>query len=236
MIEAHAVQAAIAFEFDRVREELRRAVVIKERRRVGTDLHGRVIQMLFSVGLTLQSLEGTTRDAAMQATLRSAVDSIDRAIRDLRRYVFDLGPSLAVDRRLDDELRALATDLVADTALELTVDIDPAVAGMVADAAGDILQVAREAVSNVVQHAEARQCVVSLLPKNGHVVLEVADDGRGVGDISGGAGHGLRNMRTRAAARGARVHIDANRPRGTVVRMTVPLNLASVSATGGGSG
>jgi len=102
---------------------------------------------------------------------------------------------------------------------------------MVADRAGQILHVAREAVSNVVQHADARHCVVSLLPKNGHVVLEVADDGRGVGDMSTGGGHGLRNMRTRAEALGARVNIDANRPRGTVVRMTVPIDITSRRAT-----
>jgi len=223
MIEAHAVQAAIALEFDRVREELRRGVVIEERRRVGTDLHDRVIQMLFGIGLTLQSLEGTTRDGPTQATLRTAVDSIDRAIRDLRRYVFDSGPSLAVDRRLDDELRALVADLVAATTLDLTVDIDPAVSGMVADSAGDILQIASEGVSNVVRHANANHCLVRLLLRNGEAVLQIADDGSGVSSISTSRGHGLRNMRTRAAALGGRLDIRGNHPRGTVVELAVPV-------------
>jgi signal transduction histidine kinase len=222
MIEAHAVQAAIALEFDRVREELRRAAVVQERRRVGQDLHERVIQMLFGIGLTLQSLEGTTRDASTQATLRSAVDSLDRAIRDLRRYVFDLGPNLAVDRGLGEELGALVADLVAGTTLDLTVDVDPAVSGMVTASAGDILQIAREAVSNVVRHAEADHCLVRLRPRNGQLVLEVADDGTGIPDSSN-TGHGLRNMRSRAADSGARVEIRRNRPKGTIVQLTLPI-------------
>lgn len=223
MIEAHAVQAAIVLEFDRVREELRRSVVIRERRRVGTDLHDRVIQTLFGIGLTLQSLEGVARDVPTQTTLRSAVQSIDRAIRDLRRYVFDLGPSLALDRRLDDELSAMAADLVADTMLQLTVDIDPEVSGMVAGSAGEILQIAREALSNVVRHAHADHCIVRLAPKHGKVVLEVADDGIGLEDMSTGTGRGLRNMRTRAAALEARIDIEPNRPRGTLVKLTAPI-------------
>ncbi len=223
VIEAHAVQAAIALEFDRVREEIRRAAIVQERRRVGQELHERVIQMLFGIGLTLQSLEGTTRDAAMRGTLQSAVDSIDRAIRDLRWYVFDVDPIVALDQALDTELRKLAGDLVAATTLQLTLDIDPSVSGMVDGAARDILQIAREAVWNVVRHAHADHCLVSLRPLDGRIVLEIADDGRGVEHPSR-SGRGLPNIRARAAAIGGGVEIRANRPKGTVVQLTVPIH------------
>jgi signal transduction histidine kinase len=223
VIEAHAVQAAIALEFDRVREEIRRAVVVQERRRVGQELHERVVQMLFGIGLTLQSLERTTRDAAMQRTLESAVDSIDRAIRDLRQYVFDLGPIVALDQALEAELRKLAGDGAAVPTLHLTLDIEPAVSDMVDGAARDILQVAREAVSNVVRHAGAEHCLVILRPLNDQIVLQIADDGRGVQDSSL-SGRGLANIRARAAAIGGRVEIRPNRPKGTVVQLTVPIH------------
>ena len=222
MIEAHAVHAAIALEFDRVRGELRRGVLIEERRRVGAELHERVIQTLFSSGLTLQSLEGATRDAPTQATLRSAVDSIDGAILDLRRYVFDLRPPTGAVRQLDHALHALAADLAANTTLDVSVDIDPAVSGMVAGSDAEILQIAREAASNVVRHANARHCLVRLVQENGKVVLEIKDDGRGISVSSINSGHGLRNMRTRAAALGAVLVTRRNPPRGTVVRLTVP--------------
>jgi signal transduction histidine kinase len=223
LIEAHAVQAAIALEFERVREELRRGVVVEERRRVGIDLDDRVIHSLFGIGLTLKSIERSARDAYTRATIRSAIDSIDRAIRDLRRYVLNVRPG-AIDRLLDDELRALASDLVANTPIELTIDIDPAVSVTVVEAAGDIILVAREAISNVVQHAEARHCAVTLTYADGNVLLEVADDGIGLPDVSSTVGHGLRNLRSRARALGARVDIETNRPIGTVVRLTIPIH------------
>jgi len=231
MIEAHSVQASVALEFDRVRQELKRGVVSQERRRVGTELHERVIQDLFGVGLALQSVAGNVRDDTFRVTLRSAVDSIDRVIKDLRRYVFDLGPSLPVDHRLDIELRNLASDLVGDAPVDLTVDVDPAVFAIVTPWAGDLLQIVREAVSNVVQHAHAKQCIVRLFPKDGDVVLEVLDDGGGLPNRQTPAGHGLQNIRTRAAALGGRVEIGANRPRGTLVMLTVPIGSETLRAT-----
>jgi signal transduction histidine kinase len=221
LIEAHAVQAAIALEFDRVRGELRRALVIDERRRVGIDLDDRVIHMLFGIGLMLQSHQSSAREATTRATLRAAIDSIDRAIGDLRRYVFDLRPGV-VDRLLDDELRALARDLVADSPVELTVEIDPAVSATAVHSAGDILLIAREALSNVVRHADARRCSVRLTTDDESVILEIADDGNGVPQVHSTVGHGLRNLETRARAIGARVEIEGNRPRGTIIRLTVP--------------
>jgi len=93
---------------------------------------------------------------------------------------------------------------------------------MVAGSDAEILQIAREAASNVVRHANARHCLVKLVKENGKLVLEVADDGRGMPVSSMSAGHGLRNMRARASALGALLVIRRNRPRGTVVQLTVP--------------
>jgi signal transduction histidine kinase len=221
LIEAHAVQAAIALEFDRVREEIRRAVVMEERRRVSHELHERVIQMLFGIGLSLQSLEGATRDAAMQASLDSAVDSIDEAIRDLRRYVFDLGPQPS-GKRFDEQVSGMARDLVAPTALELSLDIDPDVSKIVDGAGPQILQIAREALSNVIRHADARHCVLRLRSQDGQILLAIADDGRGI-QFSSPHGRGVPNMHARAVAIGGDVEIRPNGPNGTVVRLTVPI-------------
>jgi signal transduction histidine kinase len=223
VIEASAVQAAIALEFDRVRTELERNVLSDERRRVGSDLHERVIQTLFRAGLNLQSVVANIQDASVRMTVRSAVDAIDRAIRDLRRYVFDLGPTNSVDRSLELELRSMASDLVAGAPITLTVDVEPNILARVAPWHGDLLQIAREATANVVQHAHATQCIVRLVSNDGNAVLEVFDDGTGFSGGVGARGHGVANMRARAAAVGGRVQIRRNRPRGTVVKVSVPL-------------
>jgi signal transduction histidine kinase len=229
IIEAHAVQAAIALEFARVRNEPWRAVLSDERRRVGSELHGRVIQILFGAGLAVQSAAGSTRDEGLRDSLQSAVDAIDRAIEDLRRYVFDLGPTTPMERGLDAELRSVTTNLVADSRVELTIDIDPSVPAMVSRWRGELLQVVREAIANVVQHAEATRCVVRLSNEDGNVVVEVSDDGMGLPTKAPRTGYGLANLHARAAALGGWVAITPNLPSGTTVTLTVPTDKALVT-------
>ncbi|MFL5775699.1 MAG: histidine kinase [Chloroflexota bacterium] len=110
LIEAYGVQAAVALEFERVRNGLRASAISGERDRIGRDLHERVIQLLFGVGFALQALESTVQDASVRASLQATVEGLDRAIRDLRRFVFGLGPGPAVDSRLDERLESLAAD------------------------------------------------------------------------------------------------------------------------------
>lgn len=151
------------------------------------------------------------------------MEVLDRAIRDLRRYVFDLGPTLIVDRRLHEELEAIAADLMAGAGIELDLDIDPVVSSLLAGAAPDLVQIAREALSNVVRHAGAHRCSLRVISRDGHVVLEVTDDGTGVEANRPGSGHGLSNMRSRASALGAELEIHGLVGVGTTVSVSVPV-------------
>jgi signal transduction histidine kinase len=123
LIEAYAVHAATALEFDRVREELRLGSVSAERDRIGRDLHERVIQVLFGVALALEALASTVRDAGTRQSVRATVDALDRVIRDLRRHVFDLGPAPSSETAGDEELVALAADN-ARLQAEVTAQLD----------------------------------------------------------------------------------------------------------------
>lgn len=223
IIEAYGVQAAIALEFDRVRQELRGGAVAAERGRIGRELYEQVIQLLFGVGLTLQGLESTARDASARADLRSSVDGIDRAIRDLRRYVFDPGPSVIGDRPLHEELSVLASDLIVGAGIELDLDIDPAVSSLLAGCAGDVVHITREALSNVARHAGARRCGLRVVTSYGQVTLEVTDDGVGLGGPGTGTGQGLSNIRARAASLGGQIQINGLPGSGTTVRLVVPV-------------
>ena len=110
LIEAYAAQAAIALEFERVREELRRGSVSAERDRIGRDVQDRIIQLLFDVALTLQELESTVAEPSTRASLQATVDGLDRAIRDLRRFIFGLGPRPRVEPPPDSRLDALVAE------------------------------------------------------------------------------------------------------------------------------
>ncbi|MFL5715166.1 MAG: GAF domain-containing protein [Chloroflexota bacterium] len=110
LIEAYGVQAAIALEFERVRRGLRSSAISAERDRIGRDLQERVIQLLFGVALALQALGSNVPDSSVRVSLQAAVEGLDRAIRDLRRFVFGLGPGPVEDPRIAERLESLAAD------------------------------------------------------------------------------------------------------------------------------
>jgi signal transduction histidine kinase len=80
-----------------------------------------------------------------------------------------------------------------------------------------------EAINNVERHADARNCVVRLdLDNEAYMLcLEVADDGRGIGEARG-TGVGLSSMRERAAELGGFCTIEALASGGTRVRACLP--------------
>jgi two-component system sensor histidine kinase DesK len=77
----------------------------------------------------------------------------------------------------------------------------------------------REAVTNVIRHAEARRCQVRLYRQQGEVVLEVEDDGRGGVDQEGA---GLVGMRERAALLGGSLTLESRVGKGTKLRLSFP--------------
>lgn len=78
----------------------------------------------------------------------------------------------------------------------------------------------REAVTNVIRHADARTCRVAVVRAGDELRLEVVDDGRG----GGADGNGLRGMQERIAALGGRVERVSTA--GTRLTVAVPAQVA----------
>jgi two-component system sensor histidine kinase DesK len=78
--------------------------------------------------------------------------------------------------------------------------------------------IVREAVTNVVRHAEAHNCSLRLAPLNNKCLIEIQDDGRG---SDGAEGNGLRGMRERIEALGGTLERISNK--GTKLTIQFPL-------------
>jgi signal transduction histidine kinase len=224
MIELFAAQAAVAIEYDRAREELRRLDVLEERERIGRELHDGVIQALYGVGMNLQATALRAGRQDVEERLDASVAEIDRAIRDLRNYIFGLRPGLLADRQLAQAITQLASEVASESGVAIVTDLDSRTAAALASQAGDVVQLVRETLSNVARHAQATTCRVSLHTDGGWAVLEVDDDGLGF-DTGGdtGTGHGLRNLRDRAHSLDGDLEITSGAGEGTTVRIRWPL-------------
>lgn len=225
-----ATQAGVAVENARLYEdmlraqdEVRRLEVMDERERIAKELHDGVIQSLFAVGMSLQGAAALAQDEGITVRIEGAVEDIDGAIRDLRNYIFGLRPGILADRQLDQALRELGAEFEERSGVVTVVDVDPGIAAELASIASDVVQVTREALSNVGRHAEATTCRVSLRRGVEGAVLVIDDDGRGFEPGAGGKGLGIGNLRDRVTSLGGSLDITSSAGEGTTVRAVLPL-------------
>jgi PAS domain S-box-containing protein len=224
-----AGQAALAIEYEHAREDLQRLAVLEDRARISRELHDGVIQSLFGAGMLLEGIGGT-QDVS-QATrdgIERVATMVDNTMVDVRSYIFDLQPSALTGRNTEQGLRLLAENFEKASAIPCSVDIDPGALTGLEGAAAQLIQIAREALSNVARHSRATHCWLELHRQGDEIVLEIRDDGRGFEARQ--AGSGLKNIRGRAAQIGARVEFISEPGKGSTVRVTAP-RLSSVSVT-----
>ena len=223
LLETFADQAAIALEYARAQRDVERLAVLEDRERIAKELHDGVIQALFAIGMGLQGTAMMSGDQDLAARVEGAVGELDRVIRDLRNYIFGLRPGILADRQLDKALRALVEEFQSKSGIVTILELDESVAAELANVAGDIVQLTREALSNVGRHSGAATCRVSLLLGQGVAVLEVDDDGKGFDPTNVHRGDGLRNLEERTEGLGGTASIDSVAAQGTTVRIELPL-------------
>jgi signal transduction histidine kinase len=88
-----------------------------------------------------------------------------------------------------------------------------------------VFLIAKEALSNAVKHARAREVWLRLRVESGAIRLVIEDSGCGFDITAAHAGHGLVNMRRRAAEFGGSIEWQPTPGGGTTVRLTLPLQI-----------
>lgn len=225
MMDSFATQAAMALEYARTQRELQRLVLLDERERIAKELHDGIIQSLFAVGMGLQAITSVADPSEIEHRIEGAVGELDHVIGDLRNYIFALRPGILADHRLDGALRHLTVEFEARCGVPTAVQIDGQVAARLANRAPDLVQLTREALSNVGRHARASSCRIRLGTFRGRAVLTVEDDGDGFEPLAArDGGQGLRNMEERVARLGGRMAIRSIPHQGTRLRMTLPFD------------
>jgi len=222
VVELFANQAAVALDYSRVRDELRRLALVEDRERIGRELHDGVIQSLFAVGMNLQASAIIAGPSELRDRLEVAVTELDGAIRDLRNYIFGLRPGILADRQLGQVIAQLAADMEDKSGITVAVEVDPRLAGELVAAAGDIVQLVRESLSNVARHSGAATCRVSLLRNDAGALLVIEDDGTGFDDSAPAIGQGLGNLRERAGKLGGTLTLSSGGD-GTRVEISLPV-------------
>ena len=223
IVESFTDQASVAIEFDKAQADLRRLGLMEERERIAKDLHDGIIQSVFAVGMNLQGAAILAGSPETAARIESSVEELDKVIRDLRNYIFGLRPGILADRQLDQALRVLGQDLESRSQISVKVEVDAALAAALSSHSTDIVQLTREALSNISRHAQASKVTVRLGRRGSNAVLAIEDDGVGFTQNGNSVGNGIRNMRERAAGLGAALDISSATGKGTRLRLQIPI-------------
>ena len=214
MAEAERDRESVRLRVENARVE--HLATMAERDRIARDLHDLLGHTLTAVVVRAQLVQRLAEQDPARARAEAA--GIEHAARDALSAVRETVAGYRTTSLADELVEASAALAAAGVEVHaegLDVELAPEVESALAMAL-------REAVTNVVRHAGARTCRVTLVHDGTDLRLEVVDDGRGGG---GPDGNGLRGMRERIAALGGRVERIAGA--GTRLVVAVPAEVAA---------
>jgi signal transduction histidine kinase len=227
MVERFAVHVAVAIQNARLYEEVGRLAIIHERDRIGMDLHDGIIQSIYAAGLILESAKLRLPVGAEESDdlLTRAIENLNDTIRDIRNFILDLRP-----RRFEGDLKEgigrLVREFQANTMVSVSLSVDLADTDeLKGSTARAFFLTIQEALANVARHAKANEVTLTLARVGVNVLLTISDDGQGF-DIdrrNREVGHGLSNMRSRAASLNGSFEITSALGDGTKLALSLPI-------------
>ena len=232
LVEMFALHAGIAIQNARLHARVQQLAVIDERIRIGRDLHDGIIQGIYAVALSLEDVPELMGEDAPEATARvdRAIDRLNTTIGEIRTFIVGLGSDVA-QIAIGSRLAGLADEMLLSSGARMALDLDLADVGEVdarlsQEAATQLLQIAREALSNAIRHSGAPRARLSLRAQDDQAVLAVEDNGRGFDpSLPRGAGHfGRANLHDRAVSVGGHLEISSRIGAGTRIIVRLPLS------------
>jgi len=197
-----------------------------ERRRIERNIHDGVqqdlIALMAKIGLARTQLGGDP--ALVDATLSRLQEETRQALEELRELARGIHPPVLTDRGLLEAIEARAARLP----LGITVETDRALYGrrFAEEIEGAAYFLVCEALTNTVKHAAAQGAGIRLEAQNGHLYVQVSDDGQGF-DPHTTPRAGLAGLTDRIEALGGTVRIESRQGHGSTVSATLPARDAS---------
>lgn len=197
-------------------------ILADERERIGRELHDGAIQKVYTAGLLVRSAQKLAMvESPLEGRLATAVGVLDDAIVDLRQNLGELHASKPSAAPLEQALRDMAADPRFGSLVKIELELDqPFSEEFSPEQSSHILAIVQEALANSVRHAHARHIRIHARQVDRRLMLAIQDDGAGL-PAQVAEGHGLRNMRDRAALLHGRLEVHPME-KGTSVILDIP--------------
>jgi signal transduction histidine kinase len=224
MIVLLAGHAAIAIENARLSEQLRKLAVIQERDRISMELHDGIIQSIYAVGMKLELIRSSLKNVPeADSQIASATHDLNHVIEDLRSYIQNLNVSVDYSVSLLEQLEEMAEGFRQVSSARLVVDVQRGFAQLTDVRMHTLIQIVREALSNIVRHANASEVYIDIHETSSQITLVISDNGTGFEPDKVKHGSGLQNIHQRVWRLNGSVNVTSRKGRGTTITVILPI-------------
>ena len=201
-------------------------------RRLAHDLHDDLGQLLAVLKIDICLLQGqlAAHDAAMRRRVAGINNLVDEMVLSVRRVLAGMPPKMLAEHGLYAALQLLADRFSERHRVRCIAKLPTQPPTLNERGATAIYRIVQEALTNIAKHANATIVTICLSRRNEQLLLQISDNGGGIGahNVGSPGGFGLIGMRARVDALGGKFAIDSAPERGTVIRIEVPAQMAAI--------
>lgn len=194
--------------------------IARLRLRIASDLHDEVGSNLGSIALKTEMLQTTGGLAVDRRDLEDINTVALRTANEVRDVAWFINPGFDTFSEMGMRMREVAGRMLArlDWQFEFPEETDRK---LTLEFRRNVFFIYKEILHNIVKHARARRVTICARNEAGHFVLEVRDDGCGLG-AGDQPGQGLGNMARRAREIAGEIEVESAPEGGTVIRLKAP--------------
>jgi|WetSurMetagenome_2_1015567.scaffolds.fasta_scaffold07961_3 PAS domain S-box-containing protein len=203
-------------------------VLEEERKRISRELHDDLGQLLtiLKFDLSWLRLEGAKGDPEVLAKTGEMMDSLNEALASVKRISKEIRPPQLDALGLSGALQWDIDQMEKKIGIKGIVTIEPPEFEVKGQVGTVLYRIFREALTNVVRHAQAKNVYIRLSKKSDSIIFSIRDDGRGITkkEMAGSTSLGLVGIRERIRMVGGTLAVDGNPGKGTMLSVEVPLS------------
>ena len=211
-------------------EQLRMSIASadQERGRWARELHDETLQGLGALQVVLTTALNQDSPEPLRTAAEQAVGQLEIQIAELQGLITELRPAALDHIGLEPALRSLfertleAHGVTVAAEIDLDVEAGRSASRLEPEIEGTVYRLVQEALSNTAKHGETDRATVRVSEQDGHVSIEVRDEGRGFNLTDPRRGFGLLGMRERVELTGGALEVDSRPGEGTRVSATLP--------------
>lgn len=200
---------------------------LHERNRLAREMHDSLGHALVSISIKLEAAQRLYAvDVARAGAEMEETKALVRAtMTELRHSLAGLRPAALEEQPLTGALAEMMCEMGRRGGVEATSSVDEQAALLDREVQETLYRIGQEALTNVAKHAHARHVALTLTVDDGLALLEIGDDGVGLGASArnGGGHYGIMGMRERVEALGGTLTLGPRPGGGTVLRTRIPV-------------